>query len=297
MATRPPSDFALAPHNATASLPDTSALDELCGQIPGLIRTGENAWELPAQSATAFAGEAHARLVQIEAESYWFNHRNDVITAVVRRFPPSGPIFDIGGGNGYVSLGLKRCGFECIVVEPGEVGAANAAKRGFPVIRAPFQNLTLGDETIGSAGMFDVLEHIEDDSGALANLHRVLKREGRLYIAVPAHRLLWSAEDVAAGHYRRYTLGSLSERLRHAGFAVDYGTYFFTLLVAPIFLMRVVAALAGRSSVGDVNQDHRLPGGVIGAAFRWSFKRELLAIASGGRRPLGASCLIVARKI
>lgn len=286
----PPAPGAVVPLGAVP------AWEEVCAQIPGLTKTGANTWELAAESPGAFSGEAHARLAQIEPNSYWFNHRNDIIAAVVRRFPPNGPIFDVGGGNGYVSVGLKRAGFECVVVEPGEVGAANAARRGFAVIRAPFQNLTLADATIPSAGMFDVLEHIEDDASALANLHRVLKRGGRLYIAVPAYNILWSAEDVVAGHYRRYTLGSLSARLRQAGFVIDYGTYFFSILVFPIFLMRAAGAFVRPRAAGEVDQDHTLPGGLIGAVFRRSFARELSVIASGGSRMIGASCLIVARK-
>lgn len=296
MGSRPPSEHHVTLPETAPLLQVRSAIEELCGQIPDLIRTGTNVWELPAESSTAFSGDVHASLAQIEAASYWFNHRNDVIAAAVRRFPPKGPIFDIGGGNGYVSIGLKKAGFECIVVEPGEVGAANAASRGFPVIRAPFQNLMLGDETISSAGMFDVLEHIEDDVAALTNLHRVLQRDGRLYLAVPAHNVLWSAEDVTAGHFRRYTIGSLSTRLRKAGFAIEYGTYFFSILVAPIFLMRTLAVFAGRTSGGDAKRDHSLPRGVVGAIVRRSFTGELSAIAAGRSRTFGSSCLLIARK-
>lgn len=275
---------------------DWSNLEQWCSQVPGLTKTGARTWELLAESSTALSAEAHALLAEIEPQSYWFNHRNDVIAAVVRRFPPMGPILDIGGGNGYVSLGLKAGGFECIVVEPGEVGAVNAAKRGFPVIRAPFQNLQLRDETVPCAGMFDVLEHIEDDVGALANLHRVLAQGGRLYVAVPSYRLLWSDDDVKAGHFRRYRQRALCQRLEQAGFTVEYGTYFFAILVAPIFLMRVLTALLRLKSESKARQDHTLPRGAIGAVFRRSFSYELAKIASGSKLNFGASCLVVARK-
>ena len=274
----------------------SSGLEQWCAKVPNLKKTGTHSWELLAESSTALTTEAHTLLAEIEPQSFWFSHRNDVIAAVVQRFPPMGTIFDIGGGNGYVSLGLEKAGFECVVVEPGKAGAANAAKRGFPVIRAPFQDLQIGDGTIPSAGMFDVLEHIDDDAGAIANLYRVLAPGGRLYIAVPSHRLLWSDDDVKAGHFRRYTLRTLSRRLHQAGFALDYGTYFFAILVAPIFLMRVLPARRRLKSGNEVKQDHRLPPGRLGAVFRRSFDRELAKIASDGKQRFGASCLVVARK-
>ena len=39
---------------------------------------------------------------EIEEHSFWFNHRNRVITTGIKNFPPPGTIFDIGGGNGFV---------------------------------------------------------------------------------------------------------------------------------------------------------------------------------------------------
>ena len=138
--------------------------------ISGLRKAADNFWELDTVADVSFPESGHSALVEIEQDSYWFNHRNDIIAAAVRQFPPDGPVFDIGGGNGYVSVGLKRAGFDCVVIEPGPAGAANAAARGFQVIRAPFQDLAVSDSTLAAAGMFDVLEHIEDDAAALAKL-------------------------------------------------------------------------------------------------------------------------------
>jgi len=281
-------------HDETA----LSFLEQWAARIPGLVRTGPRQWKLPAVSDVSFPESGHAALAEIEEGSYWFNHRNNVIAAVVRNFPPSGPIFDIGGGNGYVSLGLARAGFDCVVVEPGSSGAANAAARGFPVIAAPFQDLAIGDATLGAAGLFDVLEHIEDDATALANIYRVLKPGGRLYLAVPAHQLLWSEEDVFAGHFRRYSLSALRRRVEKAGFTVEYGSYFFAALLAPIFLLRALPArlgLARNHGQENAARDHALPRS-IAWYFQTSFARELKKFSAGKKSPVGASCFLVARK-
>ena len=55
--------------------------------------------------------------------------------------------------------------------------------------------------------MLDVLEHIEDDAGALAAARDALAPGGRLLLTVPAMPCLWSRHDEANCHFRRYTRG------------------------------------------------------------------------------------------
>lgn len=281
---------------SVANVAKNDALEQWCARIPGLARNGTQSWALPSVSSVSFPSDAHALLAEIEPRSYWFKHRNDVITAAVRRYPPNGLIFDIGGGNGWVSVALTKAGFDCVVVEPSTTAIANAAARGLPVVQASFQDLPLLEETIPAAGVFDVLEHVEDDLGAVANIHRWLVPGGRLYVAVPSHHFLWSDEDVKAGHFRRYELKGLSKLLEKAGLVVDYGTYFFAILVGPIFLMRVLPARLGVTPPDTVDRDHAMPSGAIGSVFRHSLHRELAKVIAGGKLTIGASCLVVARK-
>lgn len=272
-------------------------IEKWCASVPGLKKTGTARWEIARHSDISYPAGGHSTLAEIEAESFWFNHRNDIIAAAARNFPPEEPLFDIGGGNGYVSVGFAKAGFSCLVIEPGATGAANALSRGFAVIEAPFQDLQVPANSIPAAGLFDVLEHIENDRAALANLWRVLKPRGRLYIAVPAHRFLWSAEDEHAGHFRRYSLAQLQDRLREAGFQIEYGTYFFGILLLPIFLLRALPSRLGLLQAGTkVGQDHRSPGGPLGSLFTRSFEKELARVRSGRSLGWGASCLVVARK-
>ena len=183
-----------------------------------------------------------------------------------------------------------------MVVEPGPVGTANAVSRGFAVIAAPFQDLSIEDGTIPAAGLFDVLEHIEDDAAALANLYRVLKPGGRLYLAVPAHNFLRSDEDDRAGHFRRYSSPMLRTRLEKAGFQIEFGSYFFGILLIPIFLLRTLPSRLGfLRRDNNVAEDHTLPAR-LRSVFARSLNREVLRVAAGKSISFGASCLVVARK-
>lgn len=56
----------------------------------------------------------------------------------------------------------------------------------------------------------DVLEHIADDRGEIAEAARRLRPGGRLVVLAPAHQALLSEFDVAVGHYRRYSARSLA---------------------------------------------------------------------------------------
>ena len=71
----------------------------------------------------------------------------------------------------------------------------------------------------------DVLEHLKDDAGALAEAARLLKPGGRLVLTVPAWPGLWSEHDVALGHHRRYRRADLVRRVRSAGLEVERTTY------------------------------------------------------------------------
>src|SRR5437667_10420277 len=73
--------------------------------------------------ALSYPEGANAVCFQVEDGSFWFRHRNDCIAAAVARFPPSGAILDVGGGNGYVARRLTDAGLETLVLQPGACGA------------------------------------------------------------------------------------------------------------------------------------------------------------------------------
>ena len=71
----------------------------------------------------------------------------------------------------------------------------------------------------------NVLEHIERDEQALTALRDVVVPGGRLVLIVPAHPALFGRMDQEAGHFRRYTRGSLSRSLAAGGWNVERARY------------------------------------------------------------------------
>jgi hypothetical protein len=88
------------------------------------------------------------------------------------------------------------------------------------VVRAAFADAGFLPGAIPAIGLFDVLEHIEDQHRFLASLAGCLIPGGRIYVTVPASRWLWSREALDAGHFRRYGVAELSRAIEDAGLAV-----------------------------------------------------------------------------
>lgn len=236
-----------------------------------------------------------------EEESFWFKHRNACVIAAVRRHPPvdKGCIFDIGGGNGYVSKGLLDAGFEVALLEPGERGASNAKLRGVPdVACATMDDAQFKPGSLPAVGLFDVIEHIEDDQGFLISIRKSMKRDAMLYLTVPAYSLLWSSEDIEAGHHRRYTLAGIRALLASAGFSVEFASYIFRFLPLPIFLFRSLPHRLGlpprSNTASDRFADHRMGSGVLGRALDLLLKREVEHLVNNRPMRFGGSCLVVA---
>lgn len=270
--------------------------------IAANLELGEHGiWFAKTKSNISYPPEGNEVCFELEDQSFWFGHRNRCITSVVRSFPPAGTFFDLGGGNGFVSLGLEKAGYPCVVVEPGSVGALNARRRGLPnVICATLEDVNFPRHSLPAAGLFDVLEHIADDVGFLQLLHQRLGVGGRTYLTVPAYPWLWSAEDVSAGHFRRYTLSSLAAVLIHSGFEVEFASYIFSALPLPILVSRTLPSLFGRRTAGNTSEaisEHRSGLKTLLRIAAGVFNWELQRLEQKKAIPAGASCLVVARSI
>jgi len=71
----------------------------------------------------------------------------------------------------------------------------------------------------------NVLEHVENDLGALRNMHSLLKPGGRLLLYVPANPRLYCEIDRGVGHYRRYLHDDLVGKMKEAGFRVRHSRH------------------------------------------------------------------------
>lgn len=264
-----------------------------------VVPSGEGYWAAGVRTEISYPAEHSDLCFSLEDQSFWFAHRNRAILAMIDAFPPpAGTILDVGGGNGFVTKALQESGREAVLLEPNPHGARNAVTRGVrQVICGDTESAGLVEGSLAAIGLFDVVEHISDDVAFLEALRPKLMPGGRIYLSVPAFSMLWSAEDVSAGHYRRYRAGTITRVLARAGFRVDYTTYIFALLPLPIFFLRTLPSLLRvRGETADtVRGEHGTAGrgaGLIDALLA----PELALIRKRRRVPFGASCLVVASR-
>ncbi len=87
-------------------------------------------------------------------------------------------------------------------------------------------NIPLADASFELVCAFDIVEHVDDDVAAFAELARVAAPGATLLISVPLHPDAWTPFDALVGHCRRYEPQLLLERLRGAGLAVQQSAVF-----------------------------------------------------------------------
>ena len=255
-------------------------------------------WTSDRAAKVAYPEGDHATCFALEDSSFWFRHRNRCIVAAVNRHRPNGFILDIGGGNGYVARALIDAGFETVLLEPGPDGAQNARRvRQIPdVICSSLEDAELRDGTVPAVGMFDVIEHIEDDRGVVAEVHRILRPGGWFYITVPAFNWLWSGADAEALHFRRYSQATMRAALADR-FDLAYITTLFERLVPAFFLARTLPyALVLRGRSRRFQAQHQ-PGGATGTVWlERLLAHEVRRIEAGRSLRWGSTLLIVARR-
>lgn len=258
-------------------------------------------WFSKDTAEVSYPDEGNKLCFEIEKNSFWFEHRNKCITTIIEQYHPPGTVFDVGGGNGIVASAIQNMGIEVVLVEPGKTGAINSKQNGIQsVICSTLEGADFQENSIPAIGLFDVIEHIENDLEFLATIKRLLIPGGKLYITVPAYDFLWSNEDKYADHFRRYTSSALKEKLNTSGYNIVYSTYIFSYLLFPILFFRAIPSRLGFRKTINIDQEineHRPPSGFIGGLLHQFTTHELHILKNKKAITFGGSCLAVAEKI
>jgi SAM-dependent methyltransferase len=221
---------------------------------------------------------------------------------VLRRLLPALPgpaVLNAGAGAGSLTLRLVGAGLRVTSVDASpelcdwlraRLGPAAADN---PVLQGDLERLDLPGEAFDAAVCAEVLEHLDDDAAAAAELHRVLRPGGLLLVTVPANPYRYDWTDRWAGHRRRYTVAGLTDLLEGAGFtSVEVAGWGFPLTglyhrhVYRRALRRRLAAGEGRAAGGP---PPRLAARLLRAALE-------IDTAFAGRRPGYHGLLAVARR-
>lgn len=239
-------------------------------------------------------------LYQLEEKYWWFVAMRQITDTITREQlqKPNLRILDAGCGTGY-NLGYFSnvnsrdvYGFDI-----ADAALEGVRKRGFrKTAQASITDIPFKSDTFDLVFSFEVVTQTprEYHEGELREFYRVLKPSGFLFIRVPAFMWLWSSHDEELQVQYRYARDELAEKLKKAGFQIEWTSYangfLFPVILARRFLKRV--------GIGGGSDVRPLPRGLrwIDSIFRRILAAEAAWFGSGRRLPFGLSLICYAQK-
>jgi 2-polyprenyl-3-methyl-5-hydroxy-6-metoxy-1,4-benzoquinol methylase len=135
-----------------------------------------------------------------------------------------GNILDIGAGTGAFANAMQVKGWKVTALEPDEI-TRTRAKENYNLELLPIEVLyNLPENSFDVITLWHVLEHVHDLNGYFKAVHKLLKPNGRLIIAVPNYtsfdaryyQSYWAAYDVPRHlyHFTPKSMAVLSNKYR-----------------------------------------------------------------------------------
>jgi SAM-dependent methyltransferase len=233
----------------------------------------------------------YQQMAELDDRHWWYRARRRILAELIRReanLPADARILEIGCGTGHNLSMLGGFGHIDGLELDDEAAALSEKRLGRKVMRSPLPALDEVPDDYDLIGAFDVIEHIDDDSAALAAIATKLKPGGKFIMTVPAHAWMWTAHDVANHHKRRYSKRALRNLIEGSPMRLDKIGYFNSLLFPLAVAERAASRLRGKDN-GDVS----LPPAPLNRSLEAVFAAERYLV---GRLPLppGLSLFAVA---
>ncbi len=233
----------------------------------------------------------------VEGKHWWFVGRRAILEEFLRQIiqnPKSKiqnpKILDVGCGTGANLEMLANFGTaEGVDVSDDALEFCKA--KGLKAHKGLAEKLPFEDESFDFVTALDVVEHLDDDIAGLKEMNRVLKKDGKTLIFVPAFMWLWGVQDDISNHRIRYTKKQIVERLNKAGFEIERATYANWTFFAPILAGRTLMKITGIKPESENNINVSALNGIFGKIF--SSERLWL---KNFDFPFGVSIVIVAKK-
>lgn len=241
---------------------------------------------------------------KVEEDSFWIRSRNRLLkkTVLQRASEFSQPrMLEIGCGNGeFLQHIASTPGLQIIGSEIYVKGLRFAQKKlpNVEFIQFDAKHGVL-PEKFDLIAAFDVIEHIDDDMGAISNVHEMLNEGGYFIVTVPQHKFLWSRLDQIVKHKRRYTRRELVQKLQARGFSVVQRTSFLFILFPLMAVNRLMDRPSDKEPEADADADIEsrvsFPG-FLNWIFDKAMRIDEALIAAGFSLPFGGTLLVVGRK-
>jgi SAM-dependent methyltransferase len=230
-----------------------------------------------------------------EDRHWWYQGRRHVLERVIERLelPERADILDAGCGSGRNMVELAHHGVVS-GIELSHTSVALARERDVgEVVEGSVMDMPFDDASFDLTVCLDVIEHLEDDVGALRELRRVTGPGGTLLVTVPAYQWLWSGHDEINHHHRRYNRRTLLAAAQSAGWRLERSTHFNSLLLPAAILLRALERFKPAATKSSL--DLWVPPAPFNWALRQPLRLEAAVIGRGGSISAGLSLLGVFR--
>lgn len=232
-----------------------------------------------------FDPSAFVKLKEVEAGYFWFKIRRWWIFDKISKYcPPPAELLEIGCGTGNVSSFLSEKGYSVTGCDFYN-DAFDMAWPGFKTVQGSADNLPFEDCSFDIAGMFDVIEHIDDDIDSVKEAVRVTKKGGLIAVTVPARKELWSRVDEISYHKRRYAKEDICALFAKCGIKTMSVDYMFMSLYLPMKMTR--SAKIDEDGIFNINP-------VINTLSKMIFNAERIA-SKKLALPIGTSLIAIGR--
>lgn len=242
--------------------------------------------------------EEYEQMEQFEKKYWWHIGRRHILKKILQKliFSNNGKkplIIDFGCGTGGNFEILKKFG-NVTGIDNSETAVKYCLEKKQSVRLTNNGHTPFLNGSVDLITALDVLEHIDNDIAAIKEFKRILKKNGKLIITVPAYRFLWSEHDEALGHRRRYLAYELKIKLNQTGFIVLKASYmvFFTFPI--IFAYRLFRGIFPKASSKPRTSYIILPA-LANYFLVWTMKIESFLL-NRMNLPFGCSIIIIAEK-
>jgi ubiquinone/menaquinone biosynthesis C-methylase UbiE len=238
----------------------------------------------------------YKKMAQMQQVHWWYKARRELVRDLAARIGIAEgvgkDIVDIGCGTGEGAYIFPKAA-TLTGIDPSEQALCYIPQPAYTTLtQGSAEQLPYADSSFDVALLIDVLEHVKDDTRALKEAYRVLRPNGSLLITVPAYEWLWSDHDRAVWHQRRYVRSELTAQLKKAGFQVELASYYMTILLPFIALVRLLGRFFPRRQGSDFFMLPR----VFNVALYKVCRVEGVVIARGLTAPYGSSIVVIVRR-
>lgn len=182
--------------------------------------------------------DVYSEFLNLEKNHWWFIGRRKIFFTLLDQFfneKRGIRILDVGCGPGEMIQPLSKYG-KVFALDFSPNALEYCFDRGYRfLINGDATSLPVKNSAFDFISLFDTIEHIDNDTAVLKECCRLLEDKGLIIITLPAYNFLYSNNDRAAHHKRRYTTSEIRRKVESAGFRVRKLTYINTWLF-PIIL-------------------------------------------------------------